>query len=299
MLGGSLPTQWRFQSQLSTGTELLDFGARMYSPSLGRFISPDTIVPRPGDPQSFNRFAAMFNNPLRYRDPSGHDPEDAIAFLAGVAYGLAKANREAIPIPVSDTEQSLMKNIESLAVDHQSFTQGRIVGDVIAVVQGVAEATSGGGTAGGGVLACASGVGCPAGAVAIAGGAVAIYHGSATALRGAGDAAQQLALLSRREIEPRKFTKEEVRQHIGNAPDIGPFGDKGYMDWGKSPQDALRRAETITKQELDSFNFTVDDAKFWKDFYINESKRWFANRELHSARIRLMERAIELLEGGD
>ncbi len=97
---------------------LLDFGGgtRMYSPILGRFLSPDSIVPGAGNPQAFNRYAGMLNNPLRYRDPSGHDPEDAIAFLAGVAYGWAKANREGIPIPVSDAEQTSMKNVESLAV---------------------------------------------------------------------------------------------------------------------------------------------------------------------------------------
>ncbi|MBC6962635.1 MAG: hypothetical protein DWB48_07870, partial [Nitrosomonas sp.] len=41
---------------------------------LGRFLSADTIVPNPLDPQDLNRFSYVRNNPLRYIDPSGHDP---------------------------------------------------------------------------------------------------------------------------------------------------------------------------------------------------------------------------------
>ena len=33
-------------------------------------------MPNPGDPQSLNRYAYVRNNPLKYTDPSGHDPID-------------------------------------------------------------------------------------------------------------------------------------------------------------------------------------------------------------------------------
>ncbi len=46
----------------------------MYSPSLGRFVSADTIVPSPGDPQSLNRYSYGLNNPVKYSDPTGHVP---------------------------------------------------------------------------------------------------------------------------------------------------------------------------------------------------------------------------------
>jgi hypothetical protein len=45
---------------------------------LGRFISSDTIVPEPGNSQSFNRYAYVYNNPLKYTDPSGHLTDDQI-----------------------------------------------------------------------------------------------------------------------------------------------------------------------------------------------------------------------------
>jgi len=39
---------------------------------LGRFLSADTIVPSPGNPQSLNRYAYTLNNPVKYTDPTGH-----------------------------------------------------------------------------------------------------------------------------------------------------------------------------------------------------------------------------------
>lgn len=41
-------------------------------PLVGRFISPDTIVPEPGNPQSFNRYSYVLNSPLNFTDPTGH-----------------------------------------------------------------------------------------------------------------------------------------------------------------------------------------------------------------------------------
>ena len=54
------------------GLGLLDYRARYYDPVLGRFISADTLVPNPGNPQALNRYAYVYNNPLRYTDPTGH-----------------------------------------------------------------------------------------------------------------------------------------------------------------------------------------------------------------------------------
>jgi len=39
---------------------------------IGRFLQPDTIVPEPANPQSLNRYSYVYNNPLRYTDPTGH-----------------------------------------------------------------------------------------------------------------------------------------------------------------------------------------------------------------------------------
>jgi hypothetical protein len=39
---------------------------------LGRFIQPDSIIPQPADPQSWNRFSYGNNNPVNFIDPNGH-----------------------------------------------------------------------------------------------------------------------------------------------------------------------------------------------------------------------------------
>jgi len=57
----------------------MDYNARYYSARLGRFVSPDTIIPNPAASQTFNRFAYAYNNPVRYNDPSGHCPSCAPA----------------------------------------------------------------------------------------------------------------------------------------------------------------------------------------------------------------------------
>ncbi len=75
---GSMFTDKLFTGQRQiTGLGIYHFGARFYSPKLGRFLSADTIVPGYANPQGLNRYSYVSNNPIRYRDPSGHKPCDA------------------------------------------------------------------------------------------------------------------------------------------------------------------------------------------------------------------------------
>ena len=47
-------------------------GARWYESRIGRWISADTIVPNPSNPQTLNRYAYVMDNPPKYTDPTGH-----------------------------------------------------------------------------------------------------------------------------------------------------------------------------------------------------------------------------------
>ena len=67
-----MPPQ-RFTGQRLDSTGLYYYGARYYDPTIGRFISPDTIVQDPANPQSFNRYSYCLNNPLKYVDPTGNN----------------------------------------------------------------------------------------------------------------------------------------------------------------------------------------------------------------------------------
>jgi RHS repeat-associated protein len=64
--GGIGETTLNYTGQKLDGTGLLFYNARYYDPNLGKFVSADTIVPNPANPQTFNRYAYVYNNPLRY-----------------------------------------------------------------------------------------------------------------------------------------------------------------------------------------------------------------------------------------
>jgi RHS repeat-associated protein len=68
----TFPIDYRFTGQrLDSYIKLYQMGARWYDSELGRWISPDTIIPDPANPQSFNRLSYVRNNPLKLVDPSG------------------------------------------------------------------------------------------------------------------------------------------------------------------------------------------------------------------------------------
>ena len=52
--------------------KFIHMNARLYDPTIGRFLSADTIIQDPYDSQSYNRYSYVRNNPLKYVDPTGH-----------------------------------------------------------------------------------------------------------------------------------------------------------------------------------------------------------------------------------
>jgi RHS repeat-associated protein len=78
------PNHYKFQGkELDAETGLYNFGARYYSPALGRYMSPDwsarpTSVPYANlaNPQTLNLYSFGRNNPTSLPDIDGHDPGD-------------------------------------------------------------------------------------------------------------------------------------------------------------------------------------------------------------------------------
>ncbi|MBI9049672.1 MAG: RHS repeat-associated core domain-containing protein [Anaerolineaceae bacterium] len=80
---GITPTDYRYTGQLQQkDVNLYYYNARYYDAALGRFVQADTIVPGAGNSKSYDRYAYVSNNPVRYTDPSGHaiclDPECSV-----------------------------------------------------------------------------------------------------------------------------------------------------------------------------------------------------------------------------
>jgi RHS repeat-associated protein len=71
---GNLATDKLFTGQRLDGTGLYYYGARYYDPTIGRFISADPMVKSLANPQAFNRYSYVLNNPLKHVDPSGLIP---------------------------------------------------------------------------------------------------------------------------------------------------------------------------------------------------------------------------------
>src|SRR5262249_18504289 len=58
------PYQFNFKEKEQDGTNFYDYGARLYNPAAGRWLSPDSVL---GEP----RYAYVHNHPLAYVDPTG------------------------------------------------------------------------------------------------------------------------------------------------------------------------------------------------------------------------------------
>jgi RHS repeat-associated protein len=90
---GSVPTDKKFTGQRLDETGLYYYNARYYDPNIGRFISSDSNVPDPTNPQALNRYSYVYNNPLKYRDPSGSGPVAGMGFSAA-SFGCGSSGYE-------------------------------------------------------------------------------------------------------------------------------------------------------------------------------------------------------------
>lgn len=109
----------------------MDYKARFYSPALGRFLQPDTIIPDQFNPQSWNKYSYTFNNPIKYNDPSGHCPM-CIGLIAGAIVGAATY---AITTAVSGREFSASDLALATAV---GAAGGFLIGTGVGAATGVA-----------------------------------------------------------------------------------------------------------------------------------------------------------------
>jgi RHS repeat-associated protein len=72
-VSGDMPTDYKYTGQLEQAEiGLYYYVARWYDPYLTQMTQPDSIIPDPYNPLSWNRYSYVYNNPVRYNDPTGH-----------------------------------------------------------------------------------------------------------------------------------------------------------------------------------------------------------------------------------
>lgn len=75
---GITPTNYTYTGEYSNIRDdsnnigLMYYGSRWYDPALSRFAQADSIIPGVGNPQSYDRYAYVLNNPINGTDPTGH-----------------------------------------------------------------------------------------------------------------------------------------------------------------------------------------------------------------------------------
>ncbi len=159
---------------------LINMNGRVYDPTLGRFLSADPNIPSPTDLQSYNRYAYVLNNPLRYTDPTGYWSWGWTSFAVNAALTVGAiaicAGSEGAACGVSFMLIGMAYNTTAMAIQGASVDQ-IVFTDLLSAFGGAY-----GGAIGGGVTA---GLGGGAGAQ-ILGGATAGLVSSAIGAWGAG-----------------------------------------------------------------------------------------------------------------
>jgi len=65
-----------YTGQTPLGNMRLDYmNGRVEDASTGRFLSADPYITEPGNTQNYNRYSYVYNNPMKYVDPTGFSTE--------------------------------------------------------------------------------------------------------------------------------------------------------------------------------------------------------------------------------
>jgi RHS repeat-associated protein len=148
---GALGTDYKFTGQREEASlGIYYFNARWMDPSLGRFTSPDSIVPTSTQgTQAWDRYAFVNNNPVRYNDPTGHCADLFTFFLCAMAAGAVIGAVGNIVRQVASTG-----GVQDWSEVGAAAVEGALVGGGIAIAL-VATAVAATAVAAAGVLALA------------------------------------------------------------------------------------------------------------------------------------------------
>lgn len=135
----SAPTTRGFTNQEEMPTQcLVNLNARLYDPSIGKFIAADSVISAPYDGQNYNRYAYVTNNPLSLADPTGHEVESVTVSAArdnfnpfgsgnSLAAGAATlgANQTGLPSDFQQASNSTTSVQQPATANQQDVTEKR------------------------------------------------------------------------------------------------------------------------------------------------------------------------------
>ncbi len=107
--------------------------SRVYDSKIARFISPDSIVPDPKEPLSYNRYVYVNNNPLKYTDPNGHF---AWFIFGAIFYTIGSTSDNAVVSVIGRVVGNLMMGIDLKVPELSAFKSGAIRGFTTSVLSG-------------------------------------------------------------------------------------------------------------------------------------------------------------------
>lgn len=99
----------KYNSQeLDKESGLYYYNARHYSAEVARFVTADVVVDGEERAGGWNRYAYVHGNPIRYKDPTGHDSVDKIGEALGAIWNTAvDSASEGVKKEVDDTIDNL------------------------------------------------------------------------------------------------------------------------------------------------------------------------------------------------
>jgi RHS repeat-associated protein len=97
------------------------YNARHYDPEIGRFVTADTVIDGEYDTQGWNRYSYVKGNPIRYKDPTGHETYLISRDLNGPPAGVHSCNVVLSKNPVKDYGKEYEDKFEKVKLERDAF----------------------------------------------------------------------------------------------------------------------------------------------------------------------------------
>ena len=186
MLNGALEENPKFTGQThDIDTDLYYYNARYYDPTLGRFLQADSLIANVFQPQTINPYAYVLNNPLKYTDPTGHEPFGGDENLN--LNGNSSENEREITVVISQGVDGVARDVTIIGGDvnnpkvKEALRENGLDPDNLPSSDGDASLDSGGESSGGSSPSINAPISSPTGTsnTAAAGGTVSVNSGGA------------------------------------------------------------------------------------------------------------------------